>query len=378
MLILDHLSYWEKKTYFEEIDFLVIGAGIVGSSTALHLRKKYPKAKILVLERGYLPAGASTKNAGFACFGSVTELIDDLSRMPEEDVWETVALRWEGLNYLREIIGDQQLDFQPLGSWDLLRPGEDLIYKNCREKLDYLNAKTEKITGEKQVYSEDKNGVREFGFGSIETGFKNRLEGQIDTGKMMRRYHQILSENDILVLSGIEVQALEPSENEVLVRLSVGEIKVGKVAICVNGFAKQFLQEEDIRPARAQVIITKPIANLPFEGTFHYQEGFYYFRNIHNRVLFGGGRNLDFEGETTTKLENSEIIVNQLKRFMKEIILPSTPFEIDYSWAGIMGFGQTKKPIVKLHHPRIAIGIRLGGMGVAIGSLIGKEVAEKL
>ena len=64
MLILDQLSYWEKKTYFEDLDFLVIGAGIVGSSTALHLRKTYPSAKILVVERGYLPAGASTKNAG--------------------------------------------------------------------------------------------------------------------------------------------------------------------------------------------------------------------------------------------------------------------------------------------------------------------------
>lgn len=377
MLHIHQLSYWERQTYISQVDFLVIGAGIVGSSTALHLRKQYPDAKILVVERSYLPAGASTKNAGFACFGSVTELIADLDKMPEHEVWETVAMRWEGLKYLRELIGDKHLDFQPLGSWDLIRPGEDDILAR-KEKLAYLNDKAAAITGEKEVYSEDRAVAQKFGFASIDTSFQNRLEGQIDTGKMMLRFHSLLAENNILMLSGIEVLNLEPEQDQVRVKLSIGEITAGKVAICVNGFAAKFLPQEDIQPARAQVLITKPIHNLPFAGTFHYQEGFYYFRNIHNRVLFGGARNLDFEGEATTEIANSEIITGQLQKLLKEIILPNTPFEIDYHWAGIMGFGQTKKPIVKRIHPNIATGVRLGGMGIAIGSRIGKEVAGLL
>ena len=43
------------------------------------------------------------------------------------------------------------------------------------------------------------------------------------------------------------------------------------------------------------------------ECIFHFNEGFYYFRNIHNRVLLGGGRQLDKKGETTTKFENSSL-----------------------------------------------------------------------
>lgn len=74
------LSYWERKTYFSNVDFTVVGAGIVGLNCALKLREKYPKSSIAVLERGLLPKGASTKNAGFACFGSVSELLDDLKR----------------------------------------------------------------------------------------------------------------------------------------------------------------------------------------------------------------------------------------------------------------------------------------------------------
>ena len=81
------------------------------------MRKANPNSKIVILERGFLPSGASSKNAGFACFGSATELYADLQEIPEKDVWETVKLRWEGLSHLRTLIGDQQLKFETNGSW---------------------------------------------------------------------------------------------------------------------------------------------------------------------------------------------------------------------------------------------------------------------
>lgn len=378
MLKLEQLSYWEKKTYFEELDFLVIGAGIVGSSAALHLRKQYPTAKILVVERNFLPAGASTKNAGFACFGSVTELMDDFSKISENEVWETVAHRWEGLQYLRELIGDENLDLKALGSWDLIRTDEDASLEKSLQYLPYLNQQIDAITGVQNVYSLDKSVKEKFGFNSIQAAFHNQLEGQIDTGKMMVKFHQLLSENGIHLLTGIEILELKSIQNQVEVQSNIGNFNASKVAVCVNGFAQRFLPKNDILPARAQVLITKKIDNLPFKGTFHYQEGYYYFRNIHDRVLFGGGRNLDFEGETTTEIENSAIILNQLEKLLREIILPNTFFEIDYSWAGIMGVGKTKKPIIELVKPNIAVGVRMGGMGVAIGSIVGKDVAKLL
>lgn len=378
MLKVNDLSYWEKKSFFSQIDFAVIGSGIVGCNAALELRRLYPDAKILVLERGYLPSGASTKNAGFAAFGSVTELVDDLHKIPSKDVWETVAMRWDGLQYLREQIGDETLRFQRNGSWDLIRNEDHEMHMKGKENLDFLNAELFKITGLKTVFSEDKRVSEKFCFQSVNSSFFNRMEGQIDTGNMMVKFHQLLAENNITQLNGIEVIDLVYGATEVILNTNIGEIRSQKVAICVNGFARQFLPKEDVTPARAQVIITKPIAHLHIKGTFHFQEGFYYFRNIDNRILFGGGRNLDFEGETTTEISNSEVIISQLKRWMQTLILPSTPFEIDYSWAGIMGVGQTKKPIIKMIHPRVAIGVRLGGMGVAIGSVTGKSVAALL
>jgi len=372
-LNISQLSFWERKTYFEDIDFIVVGAGIVGCSTAIHLRKNNPNAKILVLERSYLPNGASTKNAGFACFGSPTELLDDLRKMPESEVWETVQSRWEGLLALRNLIGDNNLDFQALGSWEIMHQNQDSSIAEIRSKLNYLNEKIQQITGIKDCYSEDENSIQKFGFQNIETAFFNKLEGQIDPGKMMIRYHQLLSENNIHLLTGIEVLDID-SINK-LIQTSLGLIGAKKTFLTVNGFAQKFVQE-DIKPARAQVLVTSEIPNLKFKGTFHYDEGYYYFRNFENRVLIGGGRNLDFVGETTTEMQTTPQIISSLKELLDTIILPNINYTIDYQWAGIMGIGATKKPIVKQIDEFLSIGIRLGGMGVAIGTNVGKELAE--
>ncbi|XOV68443.1 MAG: NAD(P)/FAD-dependent oxidoreductase [Fluviicola sp.] len=369
-------SYWERKHFFDSCDLIVIGAGIVGYSTALHYKRSNPNAKVLVLERGLLPSGASSKNAGFACFGSPTELVDDLQRFDETTVWETVALRLEGLRYLEEIIGAQNMDLQIKGSWDLIKENEASVQKETNAYLPEFNAALEKISGEKDVYSWDGEVTSKFGFKGILGGFKNRLEGQIDTSKMNAVYYQRIIEAGISVLFGVEAQELQVETNRVCVKTNLGEIRADQVAICTNGFAKQFLTDDDIAPARAQVLITNPLKKLPFEGTFHYQKGYYYFRNIDGRVLFGGGRNLDIEGETTTEIATSDTIQNSLQQLLSEVILPNTPYSIDHSWAGIMGVGTTKKPIVKEVQPNIFCGVRLGGMGVAIGSLVGKQLAQ--
>lgn len=376
MLNIEQLSYWERKTYFEDIDFLIIGAGIVGFSAAIELREKYPDAKVLIIERGYLPSGASSKNAGFACFGSVTELLDDLSKTEESKVWETVAKRWNGLQNLRSLIGDDSLELEINGSWDLILPSEKEQIAFINEKIPYLNEQIFKITGEKNVYSEDRDSLSEFGFQGVETSYFNRLEGQINTGKMITKFHQLAIHKGIHCLFGISAEAIQLNMYNVGIQSTVGYFKARNVLICTNGFAQQFLPNRDVHPARAQVLVTTPIENLKLKGTFHYQQGYYYFRNVDDRILLGGGRNLDFTGETTTELLTTTLITEALTELMKNVILPDQHFAIEYHWSGIMGVGQTKTPIIEKIDDRIGVGVRMGGMGVAIGSLIGKELAE--
>src|ERR1700704_974490 len=95
-------SYWERTAFIDNADVIIIGSGIVGLSAALHLKKQQPELKVTVLERGFLPSGASTKNAGFACFGTLSEQIAYLKKSSEEEVLRLVDYKWRGLQRLRE------------------------------------------------------------------------------------------------------------------------------------------------------------------------------------------------------------------------------------------------------------------------------------
>lgn len=374
MLQINQLSFWEKQSFFEEIDFVVIGAGIVGYSAAINLKRKYPAAKIVILERGYLPTGASSKNAGFACFGSPTEIFDDLANTDENEVWNTINMRFEGLQELKDLVKNYDIDFQKKGSWDLIHDDYDQT-EISRDFIEYLNINCLKLFGVDKIYSEDNKVDQKFGFQSIKTSYFNKEEGQLDTGKLIKALHQISNSLGITSLFGIELIEFEESMNKVFLKSNVGEIQCHKLLICTNGFAGKFLGSE-VKPARAQVLVTSEIPNLPFKGTFHLDRGYYYFRNIGNRILFGGARNLDFKGETTTEINTTPIIQDALNNLLKSTIIPNIDYQIDYSWAGIMGVGDTKKPIIRKQSNNVAFGVRMGGMGVAIGSIVGKELSR--
>lgn len=368
-----NISYWELKHYFSLADLIVVGAGIVGLSAAIEYKRKHRKAKVFVLESGVLPMGASTKNAGFACFGSPSELLSDLNKMPEDIVWETVQMRWMGLQLLRKNLGDKNIGFQNWGGYELFNTKES--YDVCSESISYLNKKTKEYIGKKNCYSIADNCINKFGFSSLSGVILNNQEGQIDTSKLFVKLADFAQKTGVEIISGVHVNALKDLKNGVELNTGFGVFKCRKCIVAINGFAKELLKIRDVAPARAQVLITKPIKNLKIKGTFHYDEGFYYLRNIDGRILFGGGRNLDFAGETTTELNVTPKIQNQLEHLLKTVILPKQQFVVEHRWAGIMGVGSEKKPIIKNYSANIVCAVRMGGMGVAIGSLVGKEAA---
>jgi gamma-glutamylputrescine oxidase len=374
------LSYWEKES-FVNYDHIIIGSGIVGLSTAISVKEKKPDAEILVLERGILPTGASTKNAGFACFGSLTELLEDIKVLGETDTLALVNERWEGLKKLRGRVGDDNMDYLSYGGYELMRDAE-LPYLKAIDQVNEMLLPLFK----QPVFSIDDQKIKSFGFNSdeIKSVVVNPFEGQIHTGKMMKSLLALAYKLNIKVLTGTEVLSFEDDGTEVsviaknMVTNSDITFKANKIAVCTNAFTNKLVPDLDINPGRGIVLVTKPLSKLPFQGVFHIDKGYYYFRNEGSRVIFGGGRNLDFGGETTTKFEINERIIAELKKQLKDVILPNTPFEVDHTWAGIMAFGANKQPIYKKHSANVHLGVRLGGMGVAIGSRMGEKLSEKM
>lgn len=371
------ISYWEQESFLE-YDYIIIGAGIVGLSAAIELKEKFPGKEILVAERGILPAGASTRNAGFACMGSLTELIDDLLHSNKESVIDLFARRKKGLEILRQRLGDDRIGYEAAGSYEVMSADE----LNALDKMETINDMLLPVTG-KPAFRLASEKIQRFGFdtNSVKALVENTDEGALHTGQMMRALTKLALEKGIEIKTGVTVSRFESSGNRVnvfvneVIKNDTITLKCNQLFICTNAFTKALLPDVSVKPGRGQVLITEPIKDIPFQGIFHFDKGYYYFRNINDRILFGGGRNLDFETEATTEFLLNEMIQNELEKKLREIILPGFDnIKIANRWSGIMAFGESKEPVVSKFRENIYGAFRLGGMGVALGSMVAKEL----
>lgn len=365
------LSYWEIESWLTDVDFCVVGSGITGLSCALELRRQQPAAGILVLERGTLPAGASTRNAGFACFGSLTEILDDLETHSEEEMVSLVSDRFLGIRRLRERLGDRAIDFQALGGYEVFPEGEKALQEKVLDSMDRINRMLHPVFGQPAFELR----ANDFGMSGILPELVcNPLEGQLHPGRMMGALLEIARESGIRILNGVEVTGFDDLGSRVEIATRGFNFYAGHLLLATNGFAGP-QTGLDVQPARGQVLITEPIPSLALRGSFHLDKGYYYFRNVGNRVLLGGGRHLDKMGETTTDLGQTPYIQQALDDLLGRVILPGQQVEVAHRWSGIMGVGQQKRPVIRKLSPHVSCGVRLGGMGVAIGSHVGAKLA---
>lgn len=371
-------SYWEQQSFFT-YDHIIVGSGITGLSTAIELKAAYPADRILVLERGLIPAGASTRNAGFACMGSVTELLADLETTKERNVVRLFARRKVGLQILRKRLGDERIGYAENGSYELI----DKTAKKALNKIDWLNELLLPVNN-KPAFRLANEKINEFGFDKIRTEalIENTCEGELHTGKMMRALVDYTLQQGIEIKTGAQVLRYDEGSKSVTVMvhntLSKDNylLRCRTLAICTNAFAPELMKGVDVVPGRGQVLVTRPVRGLKFRGIFHMDEGYYYFREVDGRVLIGGGRNIDFEGEKTTAMVVTETIQSALEDKLTNIVLPGVKYEVDMRWAGIMAFGRNKKPTIKAFSNRVFGAFRMGGMGVALGSEVARRLAE--
>jgi len=357
------LSYWEQQSFDRSYDLIVIGAGIVGLSTAYFYQRSHPKARVLVLERGFYPEGASTRNAGFACFGSITELLDDMKTEPESEVKARMVRRYRGLELLRNELGAGTIQFSATGGYEIFDDQSE--YEEALAHIDEFNDWMAHSLSQRNVYSADTAGPY--------PAIKNRLEGSINTGEMMRIL--IKKTQDM----GVEIRFSTPLESFDDESLVVGGgivLRFKQLLFATNGFSSRLLPDLKIQPARGLVMVSQPIPDHPWKGVYHYDKGYIYFRDVDGRVLLGGARNIDFEGETTGEFGVNEKIKDRLLEFADRVLNLPKDWTIDYEWSGIMGFAETKSPLVKHLQGRWYIAAGLGGMGVAMGMGLGKEAAS--
>ena len=374
------LSFWEKETFYAHRDIIIIGSGLVGLWSAYYMKKNVPHANILIVDRGNIPTGASTRNAGFACIGSATELLAHARAAGEQKMLEMVAMRYEGLSRIQKVFGKKEIEYERYGGYELITDKQYGKLKQLKNDLGWLNITLRKaIKNEKTFRVADKK-IKDFGFKQTSHLIESKTEAQLHSGKLLQALLKKVQGMGVQVFTQTEIKSFQKTGGKIILQTNLPvNLSTDQLLICTNGFASQLLPEIDVIPVRGQVLVTSPIKKLAFRGAFHFDEGFYYFRNLSgNRVLLGGARNTALEAENSNEFTVTNTIQAELERFLSTVVLPKQKYSIEHRWSGIMGMGSGKFPIIKRIEKNIYCAVRMSGMGVALSPVVGDIVARQM
>lgn len=362
-------SFWEQNIWSHHADVIIVGGGIVGLHAALEYHQCRPDHEIMVIEKGITSRGSSTKNAGFVCIGSPSELLSDLKKMSETELMHLLSSRYAGAEYLRSWDHDR-IHFVEEPGYEVFAEEEKELYQECMLNLGYLNEIVRRSTGIPLAFEKvdiptcikDAHGV-----------IRCNYEGHIHPGKWIEELERKCDEKGIRRIMGVGVDRALDIRDSVMVETSEGHFTADQVLWCTNAYSSGlFPLQEDVRMVKNQVYaILCP--DLCLTGTYHMKEGFIYLRKFENHLIIGGARHMD---DDDVSMEYNMIVEAELRRFVERHL--GVEWQPSHKWMGRLAMGANKSPIIDQLSNRQWAAYRLGGMGVALGAHLGKALAQKV
>jgi len=362
------ISYWEKDILLpSEVDICIVGAGLTGLWSAYEYAKKYPENTVLIIEKGIIPQGASTRNAGFACFGSPSEILYDISINGVEKTMQVVKERFCGIQKIKHLFPKYLIDYEDCGGYDCLEIGEKIV-----EQLPFLNNLLAPITGSPNTFYTVAAPKELQSFPCV---VKNDFEASIHSGKLVKALTELVKQMSVQILYGTAFEKSENLKNDKLVVKSSNGFSfiTSHILFTTNAFTQGLFPKLNVLPGRGLMLLSAPIDNFTLNGTFHAEEGFIYFRNIGKRLLIGGARNKNIIAETTTEFGVNTLIKDALLAFTKKHFTQIKDIIFESEWSGIMAFTPTKLAEIVQINPKQQAIICCNGMGVALSPIIAEH-----
>ena len=350
---------------------------MVGLWTAWHMLRHEKHLRIGIVDQlSSGQAGASTRNAGFACFGSPTELLDDLRHENRSDIVERLSWRYQGLQAWKRTFGEEALGWTPGQGFEVFSQTQSEALSAVQDQLGELNQLAMEAGIPGVVYQNCPPPVSNL-LGCISIAH----EAGLHAGKAHQTLKSAVEAQGARILQGIEVPPAAQWTRAT--RWSIptlqGHLNAQEVVLATNAWTGKLLERNDMVPGRGQVLLTDPIPHLPYKGTYHADEGYLYFRNVGDRLLLGGGRNAFRAQEETLSGDCTVEVQTYLEHFLHTVLLPGHTIKISDRWAGTMAFSPngSKMPVFE-SQDHLTVIARMGGMGVALAPEAGRKAAERV
>jgi len=354
-------------------DVCVVGGGLTGVSTALHLAKS--GISVALLEAQRIGCGASGRNGGHIANGFSCEL----TRMEKMLGFEATKMLWQMVDsYLVDI--DQNIlthgiqcdrKFGYIYAANNSYQMRELALLNDRLKSKYNYQKTTLL---------HKSELGKFlRTAQYSGGLFDKTCGQINPFKYLQGLVKQLKTMNVKIFEQSPAQAISPG-SDLTVHAGKGRIKSKYVLLAGNAYLScntPLLEDKSI-PVSSFVGVTTPLSRasiqsiLPRDVTVADCNKIpdYYQIIPGNRMLFGCGINfLGKEPKTFRK-----IISSRIKRLFPQL----TSFELEYAWSGLISSTTNRLPHIGQINSQIYYAQGFSGHGVVLSGLIGKLISEAI
>lgn len=360
------ISYWldqSSNTRTAQYDALIIGAGIAGLSTAYWLKKENPQLKIAVLDRHYLGAGASGRNAGFVTCGSA----EHFNKLHHQFGLEKAVEIWRFSEQNRELLQQEIIQEHP-EAVDFYQTGSCTVAPSVEDWSRYqILVQTMLSAGIDVELIDEKYLAQHYGVRNFQGAIQYKHDGIIHPIKLLNLIRSKLSGVDFF--EGHEVFRIEETSSSVLVKTNLQNFSATKLFVCLNGYISQLLPDfkSKVKPQRGQVVVTEPLPAF-VKGPCYLTKHLCYFRQLPTgELLVGGFRNHDLEAENTALDEATELIQAALTEFTQSYFQNTQQVKINYRWSGVMGFTPDGQMLIGQHPQRSRVHIMAGCSGHGMG-----------
>lgn len=365
-----------------EADVAVIGGGLTGLSTALHLTRARPELSIVLLEASQIGAGASGRSTGIVGPGVGSGIGSLLRRFGPRVARQAFRYSQDAVDTLVKLTHDEQINCD-------LTPGAHLICaatgaqaaRLARQQRMFtrLGLAVTPVTGE-ELARRAGHGVYRFALEYQPVVLVNPLKLSLGLADVAARSGVRVTED-----SRVTRITAEPSG----VRLDLdghGGISARMAVIATDGYTPPFLPHgKKVFPVRTHVLATRPLtpgqrASLGLtdgDAVIDQRKFFSYYRlDAEGRLLFGGGPVLPPASGSLA----SEHVWRRLERELESLFPVLRDIPIEFRWSGLTSATLDELPVVGEvpGMPGIFFAGAWRGHGLALSVASGAWLADRM
>lgn len=353
-------------------DVCVIGGGIAGCSTALHLAEK--GYRVVLLEGERIGWGASGRSGGQAIVGFASghrKIIGAVGLDTARRMWQVSI---DGLDLIRERVARHSIDCDL--HWGQMNTA---VKERQRDDLLEEQGELEKYFGYATEFM-DRAAVRQIlATDRYCAGIYDKHSGHLHPLNYTLGLAAAASDASVQIHEHSPVIRVEHSDPAHVVT-AYGSVKARFVALCCNAYIEGLepVLRDRIMPVGTYIVATESLGatrigelmnrNIAVSDINFVLD--YFRRSADHRLLFGG--RVSYSG-----LDPFNTARATRKRMLK--VFPQlSDVKIDYAWGGYVDITMTRTPDFGRVAPHIFYLQGFSGHGIALTGVAGKMVAEAI